>query len=414
MFYLGCGLGGLAKGPLGVALPMIAVMGYVIWTHSWGLPRRMRPLPGLLLTLLLIGAWMVPANWLTGGELVYELVWIRTLQPIFVPLQGHGGETLWEYLLLLPAYVPVLFLGFLPWCPFLIMGWPQLRTSESWRTKRMAFLLGWSVMQLAVFSLVRTKLPHHILPIMPPLAVLCAVVLVQLMRAVKGTEGKWHCRGRGVLTFCLTLTSVAIIAIPLGAGFPKDWIWFLPAALVMAAAAWHVNAVLKRRRYDRAFVALAVALCLCFGLVWQIGLPRFEKGKSVWRVSRFLKNRYNAEELESTRIGLKGYREVSMAFYLGRSVDKVNDLHAYLRDPSPAVVVIPEETFSQAVDTDGNIPSRALWRAPAWIAERNKWVTLLVVTNQLDRGTLPIASTGANANTTESGSLDSVYGAGLR
>jgi len=382
LFYLGCGLGGLAKGPLGVVLPVIALAGYVIWTRSWNLLKSMRPLPGILLTLAVVSLWALPANWLTNGELLYELVWIRTLRPVFLPLQGHGGGSLWTYLLLIPAYVPVLFLGFLPWSLLLLIGWNHARWGESWRSRRSAFLAAWVVAQLAVFSLVRTKLVHHVLPIVPPLAIFTAAGMVRLTSSPFAASNKALSWGRRFMVGALLLCSAAIVATPLGARFWRDWPWFVPAGALLGIVAFRANALLRRRNFERAFVGLAAGLSLCFCLLWQVGLPRLEKGKSAQCLSQFLNSHYSKETLASLKLGRQSYREVSIVFYLGRPVEPVRDLSSYLSTASPAAVIIPERKLMDAMIDDNRVPGRVLWKERVWIPEKNRWERLMVLANE--------------------------------
>ncbi|HQO36465.1 MAG TPA: glycosyltransferase family 39 protein, partial [bacterium] len=170
LFYLGCGLGVLAKGPLGFVLPVISVGGYVLLSRQRQILKELRPVPGLLVTASVICIWAGPALWMTGGGYFHELVWVRTLEPILSPLQGHGGRNWIAYFLLLPVYIPVLFVGMIPWSLFLI---PALRTgiTKDWREERAAFLGGWILAQFLAFSLVSTKLPHYMLPLFPALAI---------------------------------------------------------------------------------------------------------------------------------------------------------------------------------------------------------------------------------------------------
>ena len=227
LFYVGCGLGGLAKGPLGIALPLIALAGYLAWSRDWRLLPKMRPLRGALLILAIVALWVVPANWLTGGRYIYELVWEGTLAPIFTPLQGHGGGDLAQYLLLLPAYLPVLLFGFLPWSLFLVPALRRIGGAEGRQDTRAAFLGGWILAQLLVFSLVSTKLPHHILPILPALAILCGAFLAELIsgknapveRVVSSRRAqsalRYDALGSEICLFLLLAAGVAILLLPL-------------------------------------------------------------------------------------------------------------------------------------------------------------------------------------------------------
>jgi 4-amino-4-deoxy-L-arabinose transferase-like glycosyltransferase len=341
----------------------------------------MRALTGALIVCAVAGIWVLPANWLTGGRYVYELVWESTIQPIFTPLQGHGGSDLGEYLATLPVYVPVLIVGFLPWCVFLL---PAARWVHR-RDRRTRFLAGWALAQLLVFSLIRTKLPHHVLPILPPVAILCGAFLSELISGENEMSGAWNRVTSGIAVFLLLLGGVAILFLPAAAQFDSQLFWFMPAGLVLIFAALLANSDLPQKRYDRVFIAFTAGMVLCLGLFWQVGLPRFEQGKSARRVADFLKSRYGAAGLEKMRLGRLGYREVSVVFYLGRPVEEIDgnrSLKPFLKERSPAAAIVPEKDLRKAIANGLDVPYRTIWDEMVWIPEKAEWQELLILTNE--------------------------------
>ena len=386
IFYLGCGAGALAKGPLGIALPIIALIGFVAFERRWRMLLGMRALTGALIVCAIAGLWVIPANWLTGGRYVYELVWESTIQPIFTPLQGHGGSDLGEYLATLPVYVPVLILGFLPWCLFLLPAARCRACAVHRKDRRTRFLAGWAVAQLLVFSLIRTKLPHHVLPILPPLAILCGVFLSELISGQNELAGAWDDVSSRVALSLLLLAGVALLFLPTAAQFEEQAIWFLPSGLVLIFLALWVTNDLARQRYDRIFILLTAGMVLCLGFFWQIALPRFEQGKSARRVADFLKIRYGPAGLEKLRVGRLGYREVSVVFYLGRPVEEIDgnrSLKPFLQNPSPAAAIVPEKDLRKAIANGLDVPYRTIWDESVWIPEKSEWQEMFILTNDM-------------------------------
>jgi 4-amino-4-deoxy-L-arabinose transferase-like glycosyltransferase len=385
LFYLGCGLGALAKGPLGIALPVIALIGFVALDRRWRMLLDMRALTGALIVCAVAGLWVVPANWLTGGRYMYELVWESTIQPVFTPLQGHGGEDMGEYLATLPVYVPILVVGFMPWCAFLLPAARCRACAIHRKDRRTRFLAGWALAQLLVFSLLRTKLPHHVLPILPPVAILCAAFLAELISGENELSGRLDNAASRIALFLLLLAGVAIPFLPAAAQFGGQAIWFLPAGVVLIVAALRAMRDLAQRRYERVFIALTTGMVLCLALFWQIGLPRFEQGKSARRVADFLKSRFGAAGLEKIRLGRLGYREVSVVFYLGRPVEEIDgnrSLKPFLQAPSPAAAIVTEKDLQKAVENGFDVPSRTIWSKRVWIPEKAEWQNLLILANE--------------------------------
>ena len=385
LFYLGCGLGFLAKGPLGIALPIIALLGFVALDHRWRMLLGMRALTGALIICAVAGLWVIPANWLTDGRYMYELVWESTIQPIFTPLQGHGGSDFVEYLATLPVYVPVLIVGFLPWCAFLLPAARCRACAVHRKDRRTRFLAGWALAQLLVFSLLRTKLPHHILPILPPVAILCSVYLSELISGENELSGRFDNVASRAALILLLLAGIALPLLPVAARFEGQTIWFLPAGLALIVAALWAMRDLARKRYDRVFIAFAAGMVLCYGLFWQVALPRFEQGKSARRVADFLKSRYGSAGLEKVRLGRLGYREVSVVFYLGRPIEEIDGnraLKPFLQNPSPAAAVVPEKDLHKAIQNGFNVPCQTIWSERVWIPEKAEWQELLILSNE--------------------------------
>ncbi len=385
LFYLGCGAGALAKGPLGIALPIIALLGFVALERRWRMLLEMRALTGTLIVCVVVGLWVIPANWLTGGSYVYELVWESTIQPIFTPLQGHGGADLVEYLATLPVYVPGLIVGFLPWCAFLLPAAGCSGCQVHRKDRRTRFLAGWAIAQLLVFSLIRTKLPHHILPILPPVAILCGVFLSELISGRSELSGAWDKVSSGIALFLLLLAGVAIPFLPAAAQFERQTIWFLPAGLALIVVALWAMSDLVRKRYDRVFIAFTAGMVLCLGLFWQVALPRFDQGKSARRVADFLKSHYGAAGLAKLRVGRLGYREVSVVFYLGRPVQEIDgnrSLKPFLQNRSAAAAIVPKKDLQKAIASGLDVPYRTIWDERVWIPEKSEWQEVLILTNE--------------------------------
>jgi 4-amino-4-deoxy-L-arabinose transferase-like glycosyltransferase len=169
-FYLSLGLGFLAKGPVAL-LPVFFAPVQSFLNHS---PYRFQfrsALQGVLVVLVVIGLWGVPALIATHGEYlkigIGRHVFLRSLQP----MESHGVAGIWGYLLFLPYYPVVTFFSFFPWCLFLPgcvkRLWAHREPDEN-------YLVGAILIVFLVFTLIQTKLPHYVLPAYPMLAMLTA------------------------------------------------------------------------------------------------------------------------------------------------------------------------------------------------------------------------------------------------
>jgi len=169
-FYLSLGLGFLAKGPVAL-LPVFFAPVQSFLNHS---PYRFRfpsALRGLLVVLVVIGLWGVPALIATHGEYLIIGIGRHVFQRSLQPMESHGVAGIWGYLLFLPYYPVVTFFSFFPWCLFLggcvKRLWVHREPDEN-------YLVGPILIVFFVFTLIQTKLPHYVLPAYPMLAMLAA------------------------------------------------------------------------------------------------------------------------------------------------------------------------------------------------------------------------------------------------
>jgi 4-amino-4-deoxy-L-arabinose transferase-like glycosyltransferase len=170
-FALGLGL--LAKGLLGLALPS-AIGGLFLLLAG---PTSRRPalcgrfLLPLLLALLLVALPWHLAAWHSQGAAFLEGYLGRThLSRLTSPLDGHAGP--WFYYL--PVYAAITF----PWGIPALAALFQAGCLDPRRWRRQArldplalFCTLWILVTVGLLSLASTKLPHYLLPTLPPTAI---------------------------------------------------------------------------------------------------------------------------------------------------------------------------------------------------------------------------------------------------
>ena len=177
MFYITLALGFLAKGPVAL-LPLGGVMlGRWLRPHAFYLSWA-RMLPGLLVTLALIGLWGIPALVATHGKYYSVGIGHHVIDRSIGVMEGHGGKSTLAFVAALPLYFLTFFLSFFPWAfrmPKALKAWWPTRQEDSlgW------YLLVQAALVFAVFTLVRTKLPHYTLPAFPCLALWLALYLTR-------------------------------------------------------------------------------------------------------------------------------------------------------------------------------------------------------------------------------------------
>ena len=170
MFYLALALGFLAKGPIGwLPLGTVLILHFLRPVPQFA--RRFLFVRGSLLLLALVALWGVPALLRTHGEFFAVGIGRHVVGRSFGTMQGHGGQSIIVALLSLPFYFISVFASFFPWS----MKLPWL-TRRLWKEHDAfdLFLVSGIAILFFIFSIVKTKLPHYILPAFPLLSLLLA------------------------------------------------------------------------------------------------------------------------------------------------------------------------------------------------------------------------------------------------
>ena len=198
IFYIGMALATLTKGPVGFALPLIAVALYLTWTRRWrDYWQKGIPLAGMLLFVLLAAPWYA-AMLYVHGDAYASGAKTNTIGRFLNPMEGHYGTIFF--------YFPVLFLGFFPWSALLPV--PLYHTVKEWYLIRRArarldssetseldlFAALWVVGVFVFFTASATRLPHYIGPLFPAAALLTASYWSRCLRdpTTKGIRASIH------------------------------------------------------------------------------------------------------------------------------------------------------------------------------------------------------------------------------
>jgi len=169
-FYISLAFAFLAKGPIGWT-PLLTVAIAHRFHRQKHFAAHFKFVRGLLLMLVLICLWGIPALVRTQGEFFRVGIGKHVVERSVATMEGHGASSVWMYLALLPFYFLTVFASFFPWSIKLPALWKKLRAQRD-RTDQ--FLLAGALIIFGIFTVVQTKLPHYTLPAFPLLALLIA------------------------------------------------------------------------------------------------------------------------------------------------------------------------------------------------------------------------------------------------
>ena len=163
----------LSKGLIGILFPGIALTAYSIAQRDWSSWRRMRPVAGVLLFLVLAAPWFIKVS-LVNPEFAW-FFFVHEHFARFTSTAHHRAGPFWYFL-------PVMLIGMLPWTWLAMEG---LR--DAWRTRTPTgtfsperFLLIWIAVIFTFFSASSSKLPAYVLPLVPALALLIGLRMSRL------------------------------------------------------------------------------------------------------------------------------------------------------------------------------------------------------------------------------------------
>lgn len=236
--WLAAALAVLSKGLVALVLPAATLLAYSLLARDFTPWRRLHPLPGLALFLLVVAPWFVAVS-LANPEFP-RFFFIHEHVERFLT-EAHGrAEPGWYFL-------PVLAAGALPWTLVMLhaagTAWRRTTTTP-FQPKR--FLLAWAATVFLFFSASGSKLPSYILPLLPALALLAGELLPRLERGA-------------LLRHLAVMPLPALALLALLPRLAADANAETPPAMLSAYAAWLAGA---------AFLWLAGALAALW-LAWR-------------------------------------------------------------------------------------------------------------------------------------------------
>jgi 4-amino-4-deoxy-L-arabinose transferase-like glycosyltransferase len=168
----------LSKGLIGIVLPGMVFVAYLLWHRDWRLLTRLRWSWGLPVFFIIAAPWFVLVQ--RANPEFFDFFFIHEHFRRFSTGE-HRRPGPWWY------FVPILVFSMLPWMLYLARsladGW-KVKASGSSHFHPRRFLVLWAVLIFLFFSSSGSKLPSYIVPIFPALALLMAHTLVSVKSKV--------------------------------------------------------------------------------------------------------------------------------------------------------------------------------------------------------------------------------------
>lgn len=364
VFLIAISLAMLAKGPVGpaVVVPAVAI--------TWFLSARATRPPFWQMVVLAVATfigvgifllWAVPANTMSHGEMLQAGIGEHVIGRALKPMQGHGASGWLGYLAFVPAYIPVLLIGFMPatlFLPAALSGVASRGAAEAATPSPRLFLLSWMVPGFVMFSLAATKLPHYIEPMIPAFAIAAGGIISGALKAGEGAlrAGRWL-----YIVMIAGLVAAFFAVLPLA---PALW---LKAVLVVVALgclwfAFRISLFHRLGDYERTMKTAVVSVVLLMESLFLLVIPTLEKDIKLSKpVAELIRKTFT----EGTPVYSDDYLEPSLVFYLGWPVDSPirelsadqAELRSFLTSPGEKALVATQTRYDalKALDTAGRL-----------------------------------------------------------
>ena len=369
----------LAKGPVGVALPTLILMGYLwavelmtrpatkltpaettpgtmtfwqqckyvlknlspiaIWRVGWVL----RPLTAIVLVASIALPWYVWVSWRTDGAWIAGFLGKHNINRFMQPLEGHSGPIFY--------YVIAVLIGFFPWSIFLTVACvrliQRLRNANAW-TAGDLFCCCWATIYIGFFSLASTKLPSYVLPAYPALALITARWAVEWLAAPQ-TTANWlrRCGFLNLSAFGLLF----VIGVPLATARFLPGKWYIGwAGLIPLVGGLIAYAYSERQQFARAIQTFGASALLFTGCLFGIVAVQVNPHQT----SAALMTCIFAQNT-TPQIAAFDYFEPSLAYYAGQPVQRIKTAEqalTFLQDVPGAHLIIRDkhlQTFQHAL-----------------------------------------------------------------
>jgi 4-amino-4-deoxy-L-arabinose transferase-like glycosyltransferase len=358
-----CGAATLAKGPIGLVLPLLTFLVFTAWRRQscpevgWmAAISGIRPLTIVLAATVVAAPWYAWVTLRTDGEWLRGFLFVHNIGRFASTMEGHSGSILY--------YPTVVAVGLFPWSIVLAAMLAHaaciLRApAADDRREPLQLLTCWVVVWIGAFSCAGTKLPGYVWPAYPALAIATGLFLAnwadgravfpwpnlperfrKLQRSIADDADPLTGLVMRVAWSILAATGLALaIGLPIAAHRLApgcEWLGVLGLIpLAAAGLAWQSQSAGMR---PRALAVLAIAACLLVMLMASVAAESFSRAQGPRTLVATL-----GEHASECDWACLWNVPPSLVFYTGariKKLDTADDVAAHLRRHPRSRVVI--------------------------------------------------------------------------
>ncbi len=229
IFWTAIGASILLKGPIVPSIVLLTMASLSIADRSARWLMRLKIIPGLLWAAVLVLPWLIAIYIKSNGHFFEMSLGTDFMGKLSKGAEGHGAPPGYYFLL----YWVVLF-------PAAQLTW--LAAPYAWKNRAdpaIRFLLAWLVPAWLVFELVTTKLPHYMLPFMPPAAMLIALALDRGVQADRHVlRGGWF----WPIVSIVIMATLVVLVYKFDGQFGRTFLLCGILSILLSFAAWRTLA----------------------------------------------------------------------------------------------------------------------------------------------------------------------------
>lgn len=386
LFWVAIGLGVLAKGPITPMIAALTILCLALSTRRFAWVLRFRPLLGLVIVPALVLPWVAAVAFRVGFGEYWSIITGETLGRSGSAREGHWGPPGYHLALLVVLFWPGVLLTALSLirafrrargvpispettepvetpdegkvAPPLLhrftasvrRRWAAIRAPASGRRGEL-FCLCWIVPAWIVFELIATKLPHYVLPLYPPIALLTARgLLAAADGAIPAVTSDLARAGHKVW---LAVGGVIVVAAPVTIGLFGDIPVIFAGLFVGGISAWLLWCAWKRLATGHIVGAQGWSIAgAVVSLAGTLGVVLPNAG-GLWvstRIAALLD-----QEDPSLPVASAGYHEDSLIFLTRGLLQRIDDPEDWMRAHRSGILITPPEKLPES-------PARTLTR----------------------------------------------------
>jgi 4-amino-4-deoxy-L-arabinose transferase-like glycosyltransferase len=298
IFWTALAGGILLKGPLILMFVGLTIVTLAILDRSAAWLWRLRPVWGLMWTLVLVLPWFVAIFWRAGDAFFADSIGGDMLSKLSAQ-ESHGAPP--------GLYLLLFWVTFWPGAALAGMAAPAV-----WRARRepgAQYLLAWLVPSWIVFELVLTKLPHYVLPLYPAIAILTVGALERrvLSRSWLMRGAAWWFVIPAAASVIAVIGAITLTRQPVFLAWP-----FVAAALIFGLFAWWLY---DDNRAERSLLNAVVSAMFLAVAIYGVVVPALTPLFPSAEVARALRN----VVCVGPKAAAAGFHEPSLIFMTGTS-----------------------------------------------------------------------------------------------